>query len=45
LSDSKMKLLQSTGATAMFSDNDINFDMQLESWDINSDALNNHDVQ
>ena len=31
--------LDATGPNAMFGDDDINFDLQLEKWDVDSDAL------
>jgi hypothetical protein len=31
--------IDAVGRSAMFGDDDINFDLQLEKWDVDSDAL------
>ena len=33
------KKIDAVGSTAMFGDDDINFDLQLEKWDVDADAL------
>jgi hypothetical protein len=39
------KKLDAKGHTAIFGDDDINFDLQLEKWDVDSDALKEPEVQ
>ncbi len=39
------KKLDAKGHTVMFGDDDINFDLQLEKWDVDSDALKEPEVQ
>ncbi len=39
------KKLDAKGRTAMFGDDKINFDLQLEKWDVYSDASKEPEVQ